>query len=486
MERGNLCYDVSPYQRHLWRYHKLVEPSAREAERSGEERYEAFPDFAGEVFHRLYADEAKPLDPPVDGSDVFSVLHEQIGKIPEFDDLVKRCQGDERWAGIGTSAMLDTLLTSVDHPDNPVEDIRGDANAMAYLEALRDRTKEPERQEAIDESLEQLRAEHQQRQQAAQQAAQQMDVSQVRNAVRQAAAAANDAIDEEERMVDSFCGGTAEHGGRQARQQASKQLASMVKDNERLQQIAELAGRLRRIAIQQQQDKPRRGTDEVTGIELGAEFGRLLPSEMLWADEPVEMVFAGKLYERALLQTELHKVPPKQQGPIVVVLDSSGSMQYNHADTWAAAVTLAFLEIARRQNRPFAIVHFGYSVLRVDRMPRPKQAPLQQVLDAVGFFAGDGGTNFMDSLDEAVSIIEKEGDYKEADIVMITDGCASVSDSWLAAFQRKQEQLEFSTYSILVGGSTRADTNERFSDDVVHLDSVLRDDEAMHRFFGKV
>ncbi len=480
----NLCYDVTPYQRNLWRYRKMVEPGLRDSERSGEERYEAFPSFAGEIFHRLYADEPKQLDEPAIGADVFSNKHDEIGKLPEFEDLRGQCLGNEEWAGVGTGAIIDTLLDQVDAPADQVEDPCSDINAEGMVKELLARAN-PEDKEAIEEAVAEIRGRIKEKTDAAKLAAAMTDPSQVRRAVRDGCKKAKEEIEERKRFISAFAGAN-QHDGRGARKDAGRKLAGMVKDNDRMKRIAELAGRLRRIALDQQSRKPRRGTEEVAGIELGADLSRIVPTEILYTEEGIEGVFARKLFEHSLVQLEMSKTPRKEQGPIVVLLDSSGSMRGNNADAWAAAVALAFLEIARKQKRAFAIVHFGSKVLWINQWAARVQMSIESIVEAVNFFAADGGTDFQGPLLEGIKIIKTQGGFEKADIVMVTDGYAAVSNDWLTRYKQKKEQLDFRCFSILVGGSTNVATSELFSDEVVLLDDALASDEAMHKFFKEV
>jgi len=486
-----LVYKPSGFQRHLWKYHKMVDQAAEQSDRVGRDRYEAFSDFSSEVFHRLYAEQPDKLEEPATGADVFVKLHERIDELPEVEDFRQRSKGNERWAGIGTAAVIDTLLDSVPAPEEPVEDLRGDEDVIEYLERLRDKAETDEEREALQETIdEQLDPSNPNglpaRKQRNEQAASMLDDTDVRNAIREAMKKANEQVDAEERLVDAFSFGMEPHSGRKARMAVHKKLASVVNQNSRLKRIAELAGRMRRIAMEQQRQKPQKGTDEVTGVECGDELRKMVPAEALYTDDDIDLVFASKLHERSLLQFEMSKTPKKEQGPIVMVVDSSGSMSAGDADVWAAAVSLAFLEIAYKQKRAFAIVHFGRNVLRVDTFTKWADIDREEVLAAVSFFAADGGTNFMEPLSEAVKKIRDTGAFSEADIVMVTDGNASVDDSWLAQFKAAQRELSFSVYSILVGSYTDADTNKLFSDETVHLDEVLRNDEAMHKFFQRV
>lgn len=488
MADKQLVYDVSAFQRDLWNYHKMTDGSAARAESDGAGKYEAFPDFSAEVFHRMYAENEKRMDEPAVGADVFVGLHDRISELPEVQDLKKRCIGEERWAGIGAASILDTLMEAVEHPGGKLEDMRGDEDVREALEQMMQSAQSDEEREALREILKENAGDLQKKNDAVQDAARMMDDTDVRNAVRAAAKKAQERIDEEQQMMDSFGvdAGTGAHSGRASRRNLHKKLSTLVSANERLKRIAELAGRLRRIAMAQQRQKPKSGTDEIAGIELGADLRKVLPAQFLFADEEVEGIFAARMYERSLVQVEMSKQPKKEQGPIIVLQDSSGSMVNNNADAWAAAVSLSFLEIAHKQKRPFAIIHFGAAVLRIDMFNSWSEFDHGKLLDAVAYFASDGGTNFMDPLDVAVTTIEETGAFQDADIIMLTDGRANVTDEFLGRWEKSKAKLGFKCYSILIGSSTNFDTNRKFSDDVVHLDRVLQDDAAMHKFFKEV
>jgi uncharacterized protein with von Willebrand factor type A (vWA) domain len=486
-----LVYKPTEYQRHLWKYHKLTDAAAEAAESEGRKRYEAFGDFSDEIFHRMYAEKPEMLEEPAPGSDVFVKMHQLMGDIPELEDLRTRCIGNERWAGIGSSAVIDTLLTDVQAPEEKVDDLRGDDGVKEYLERLLAETEDEGKREELQKTLdEQMDPDNPDgfpaRGERAQNAANMTDETEVRNAIRKAVKKASEQIDAEETLVDAFSFGMERHSGRKARMSAHKELAKIVGRSNRLKEIAKLAGRLRRIAMEQQRQKPRKGTDEVTGIELGKDIGKMIPAEALWSDDEVDAVFALKLHENGLAQFELSKTPKKEQGPIILLKDSSASMKSGDADVWAAAVSLAFLEIAYEQKRAFAVVHFGSSTLRQDTFTSWVNIDRERLLEAISFFAADGGTNFMGPLADGVKIIRDTGSFHEADIVMITDGVSAVTDEFMQVWNKSRAELGFSCYSILVGSYTNAETNERFSDEVVHLAQVLRDDTEMHKFFKAV
>ncbi len=108
---------------------------------------------------------------------------------------------------------------------------------------------------------------------------------------------------------------------------------------------------------------------------------------------------------------------------------------------------------------------------------------MEKMLETISFFESDGGTNFMEPLVDGVKLIRDTGAFEEADIVMVTDGCASVNDEFLDTWNKAKAELGFSCYSILVGSATYAETNKRFSDEVVLISEAIKDDTAMHKIF---
>ncbi len=486
-----LVYKPTDYQRHLWKYHKLTDRAAEASEREGRHRYEAFADFSEEVYHRMYSDNPQKLEEPAAGSDVFVKMHALMEDIPEMENFRQKCVGNERWAGIGTAAVIDTLLSTITPPQEQVKDLRSEEEMLEYIKRLAESAQSDEDRRQIEEMLnEHLDANNPSgypaKQAASQNAASMIDETEVRNAFRSAIKSATGTIEKEEQLLDAFSVGIGKNAGRKARMTAHKKLASIVGNSKELKRIAELAGRLRRIAIEQQRQKPQKGTDEVAGIELGADIRKMVPSEALWSDEDVEMVFASKLHEQSLAQFEMSKTPKKERGPIVMLIDSSGSMSSNAANIWAAAVSLAFLEIAFEQKRAFALLHFSTSTIRKDVFSNWSNIDREKMLEAVSFFEAGGGTAFEQPLMDCIGVIRDGGAFENADIVMITDGCAHISEDFLKKWKTEKTALGFNCYSILVGGDTNATTNRKFSDDVVHLSDVLKNDEAMHRFFQAV
>ncbi|KKM97878.1 hypothetical protein LCGC14_1163500, partial [marine sediment metagenome] len=69
------------------------------------------------------------------------------------------------------------------------------------------------------------------------------------------------------------------------------------------------------------------------------------------------------------------------------------------------------------------------------------------------------GTSFVSPLNQAATYIEKEQQYKLADVLLITDGQSSLADDWIERYIQWKNQLEFRLYGVHIGGGKFA-TNQ--------------------------
>src|SRR5438874_7781455 len=119
-----------------------------------------------------------------------------------------------------------------------------------------------------------------------------------------------------------------------------------VRNNPTLRRICELAGRYRRVAQSKQWRKATHGLDDVVGVVLDGDLGRVLPHELAKLAIPeFEDDTLRRLVERQLQCREYHSTEPVAKGPIIVSVDESGSMQGDKAHT-AKALALAMAWIA--------------------------------------------------------------------------------------------------------------------------------------------
>lgn len=132
-----------------------------------------------------------------------------------------------------------------------------------------------------------------------------------------------------------------------------------VRGNRSLKRICELAGRYRRFAQAQQRKKVLHGRDDVVGVVQDGDIGRLLPHELAQiGDEDLELDVMRRIVERQAMCRDFRGVESKARGPIVVVVDESGSMSGEPLFT-AKAMALSLAWVARSQGRYCCLVGFS-------------------------------------------------------------------------------------------------------------------------------
>ena len=482
---SGIRYDVSEYEANLWKYRKLVDENAADAERNGARKVDGFGGFANDIFHRMFADKVRERADLPAGADVFAELHKQLDKLPEVEDLAARCTGDEVMAGLGSAAVIDSLVAAVPEGATGTERIAEDEQARAMLEALLDTADLDDGDRAeLEQEIRDIDDRLAERVEAARQAAEELDPSEVRGALRAAAKEAQEACEEHTTIIDGLMAGTGRESSRGMRADVARKLASVTKDRKAIKRIAEIAGRLRRVAMAEQAKKARRGTDEVVGVETGRDLERVIAAE--WAasdDEDLGDLFLARYTEGSLVQLEVEAKEPEGRGPIVVCVDCSSSMR-GARSAWAGACVLAFLEIATRQKRALSVVFFDEGIRRVETFA-PGALDLDRLLDTVILEADGGGTSWEAPLAKAAEIVQMDRHMRNADVILVTDGECHVSPHWLDAYRQTAAAVPFKTYTILIGCGAHCTSANGFSAEVINLADVMRDD-AVARVFGQI
>jgi uncharacterized protein with von Willebrand factor type A (vWA) domain len=156
-------------------------------------------------------------------------------------------------------------------------------------------------------------------------------------------------------------------------------------------------------------------------VELGNDLGRLLPVELVKLRHPrLHALALRDLLERKAMQYALTGKEKLGKGPLVVLLDRSGSMK-GDADTWSISVALALLGIAHEERRTFAVLAFSNQVFY-----QVVIKPGEKLPEAALNLECDGGTEIDTAMSTGLSIIESNpGALHEADLVLVTDGCSA-------------------------------------------------------------
>lgn len=334
-----------------------------------------------ELFERLYSGGGERLS-DVDGSSPphawATRLHDTCDRLPSFSRLMAECRGNDVAAAAAVEALIEQLQPPTDADEQPP---RG----------------EPAIRRAVSRGCE--------------------EASTVISELR-------DALDG---LSHVSVPGTATVSPSEASGDGSRArtIAGKLRGDRRLLEIAKLAGRFKRLLGGKRRQRVRRGADEVTSVEAGAELERLLPVELVRITRPIHrLAFFRDLLERQCLQYALTGREARGRGPLVVCLDKSSSMT-GDPDAFATAAALALLDIAQRERRDFALLCFNGAVC-FEALVHPGD----RLPEAGLFVPCDGGTSIADAIERGLELIAAHpGSLRRADLVLITDGSSDTTQA---------------------------------------------------------
>jgi uncharacterized protein with von Willebrand factor type A (vWA) domain len=218
--------------------------------------------------------------------------------------------------------------------------------------------------------------------------------------------------------------------------------------NPRVMKLAELVGRFRNLARSRQKNKIEHARDELHSITTGNDIQHMLPSELAAIRHPVRKLdFYRKYTERTALQYDLKSKEKKNRGPMIIAIDTSGSMNGEPLE-WAIATALALVDTATRQKRRAKVMFFSTQVIK--RMEfEPGEKNIEKLMEMATVGTG-GGTAFEPPMAEALEAIQTTN-YKNADFVFISDGICRVDEDFLNKFMATKKALVFSVWTVLIG-----------------------------------
>jgi len=454
--------------------------------RDNMERLDTVKELAEDLYYSLYK-----YAPKLQDKDEIAPTHRANHAIvdramgaQEYDKLRTYTQLDEFSSALATVSIMDKAIG--DLPQDELSDINEQARkateAGENLESLTERLEGLNlAQDAgadVEDQIQGTTEAMAQAQAQAQASNEALDgqIEGISGVIRRAVRDGLDEAEKDVKEISEFCQGWGSEQGSLTRLTHKEKfaLAHKIRDSERLKRIAVLIGRLKRLALGKRKTRVTRAPEEVCDVEQGDELSRLLPSEYsLLMDPETEILFYRKYSAKSLLQYRLQGKERAGQGPIIACIDSSYSMGYDR-DAWAKAVTLALLEVAKRERRAFAAVIFGSEEekLTFEFLPdQPTDERLQQVLE-LAEFAWQGGTDFETPLNEAVDILEVS-EFKKGDIVFITDGEAAVSDEFMERFRRVQKSKNFGVQGVLIGDEGSEDSLNVFCESVHSIAEIV-------------
>ncbi|MHA2265198.1 MAG: VWA domain-containing protein [Candidatus Thorarchaeota archaeon] len=238
---------------------------------------------------------------------------------------------------------------------------------------------------------------------------------------------------------------------------------------DKIPQLKELANRLGRYSSlmgEKTWDPTAHGKSEVFSVERSGDIERVLPGELVQLGySTTKYLFYSKLADKSLLTYELRgegwTQPEKlERGPVVICIDSSGSMS-GLPESIAKAVSLAVAKEANSQSRSVHMILFGSRNETKEFTFNKSENALKSLLGLLNLSFG-GGTDFDSALRVALEKLKDE-EFRMADVLFITDGYGEIAHVSNEIEQIKKTQ----------GTSEDFDATQSISDEtwILHLTS---------------
>jgi uncharacterized protein with von Willebrand factor type A (vWA) domain len=222
---------------------------------------------------------------------------------------------------------------------------------------------------------------------------------------------------------------------------------------------------------------------ETRGIKRSGNLSRMLPSESIWLMHPrLRLAWSARLLERGLMTYEDNDVAQEtvwvereqwrpstqtkpenklEMGPLIVCVDTSGSMQGGREQV-AKAVVLEAMRLANLQKRPCYLYAFSGPGEVIERTLALDADGLEGVIEFLSQ-TFHGGTDISDPIQRAVEKIH-ESDWELADLVIASDGEFSVTLEVEASVKLARDSLGLRVQGVLINERQTAGMKQVCSD----------------------
>lgn len=277
-------------------------------------------------------------------------------------------------------------------------------------------------------------------------------------------------VSEVREIIDAF--GFGEGDNSRISFKSKKDAVETIRRSDKVKRMVKAIGRAKETAIAEQKKKAKTGAVEIKSVSVGSKIENTLPSDrMNLIHDATKKDFYRRMSENQLLVYDKESNKEKNKGPIIVCVDTSGSMG-NSEEIWSKAMAVSVLEIAQMQKRDYACIIYSGSA-DDPIIIKKNEVDAEKIISVAETYHG-GGTDFESPLRKSMDLIN-DSTFKEADILFITDGECSISDQFAKTFNRTKEEKDFRCLGILIdlgGGRTSDASLKKFCDNITRISSL--------------
>lgn len=250
-----------------------------------------------------------------------------------------------------------------------------------------------------------------------------------------------------------------------------KKWLDYISENKGVMELCDILGKLRLAEKNKQQETVKKSelvdlyipdtnsNEEIVGIRIGRDIEHALPQELaLLSDDLTSILFDLKYSEGRLMcfdmggfqainneRDEIEEIDSDEQGPIIICVDTSGSMS-GYPGNIAKAITMYISTRAKEQDRKCYLINFSTSIETLDLSRHAGLGNLMSFLQR----SFNGGTDVAPAIKHASEIMEKD-DYINSDLLVISDFImASLSDELIDKISLIKENNN-NFYSLAIG-----------------------------------
>lgn len=219
---------------------------------------------------------------------------------------------------------------------------------------------------------------------------------------------------------------------------------------------------------------------DIQGVTVSNDLNALLPIELAHcADDDLEDLFVYKFlthklqtfrYKSEIMKPSkrLETKPAKRKGPMIVCLDTSGSMA-GKPEKIAHSLLIKLLEIADRQRRACFLIAFSVSIHPID--VRKERARLLEFFSRTAC----GDTDATRMLEATFRLLQSSREYMNADVLWVSDFKIPVVSDALVGKIEKYREADTHFYGLQIGIAD----NEWMS----YFDRIYRIDYTPSRYY---
>lgn len=248
--------------------------------------------------------------------------------------------------------------------------------------------------------------------------------------------------------------------------------SKIVERNEDLKKILDIIGRIEIEYGARHLSMASYSHSELYSVTTSGDLQHMLPVESVkLQDETLRNLFFANWMERKLLTYLLtgqnwSDGPKKRRGPMVAMVDTSGSM-HGDPEIVAKSIVLALVRRMLKECRDVKVYLFS-SVSQTKEIELTDNKKMASEFLEFLNYTFEGGTDFNTALREGVESLRKK-QYTNADILFITDGLSVVNDKHaISVLEEMKREHGTRLFTIIVGNDDTGGI-DRFSDHVFIL-----------------